>query len=408
MAIYHFSAQVASRSAGRSAVAMAAYRSGERLTDERTGELKHYKREAQPETVILAPAQSPEWVQDRNLLWNEVEKVEKRKDAQLCREINVALPKEFTPRRQMEELKDFCQREFVNHGMVADIAIHRDNPNNPHAHIMLTTREIGPEGFGGKVREWNDRGLLGHWREQWAEQVNRVFERNNRPERIDHRSLEKQGITDRVPTIHEGPTVHDMEKKGKQTDRGDINRAVKAHNAIVYEMQSYLKQREEILQGVSRSKSMNQVDEEHNDLYNQRREKISEINKLETALKQIEQRDLLLQERERLKEQIKELEPKGFLQRIRKINEIEIHALHRDLDRVDNRIINEHKYTPNREEVPRIQKEMSVLQGAFKAIDRAFQEIGRQRSQMQQEERIRRMRQQAKYQEQDRDRGWER
>ncbi|MFC5653734.1 MobA/MobL family protein [Paenibacillus solisilvae] len=294
------------------------------------------------------------------------------------------------------------------------MAIHRDDANNPHAHVMLTMREIGPEGFGKKVREWNERELIAKWHEAWAHDVNRVFEKANRPERIDHRSLEKQGITDRVPTIHEGPTVRDMEKKGKQTDRGDINRAAKTHNAIVYEMQSYLKQREEILQGLAQiqgapqPKSMKQVDEEHNDLYNQRREKISEIKKLETTLKQIEQRDLLLQERERLKEKIKEIEPKGFLQRIRKANENEIRGLHRDLDRVENRIINEHKYTPNREEIPIIQKEMSVLHGAFKAMDRAFQEIGRQRSQMQQEERMRRMRQQAKSPAQDRDREWER
>ncbi len=245
------------------------------------------------------------------------------------------------------------------------------------------------------------------------EVFNRIFEKANRPERIDHRSLEKQGITDRIPTIHEGPTVRDMEKKGKQTDRGDINRATKAHNAIVYEMQSYVKQREEILQGLAQTlvapqpKSLKQVDEEHNDLYNQRRQKISDIKKLETTLKQIEQRDLLLQEKERLKEKIKELEPKGFLQRIRKTNDNEIRGLHRDLERVENRIINEHKYTPNREEMPRIQKEMSVLHGAFKAIDRAFQEIGRQRSQMQQEERMRRMRQQAKSPAKNRDREWE-
>lgn len=414
MAIYHFSAQVASRSAGRSAVAMAAYRSGQRLEDERTGEAKHYRRAAKPQTEILAPAHSPEWVNERSRLWNEVEKAEKRKDAQLCREINVALPKEFSPELQTKMLRAYCQREFVERGMIADIAIHRDDANNPHAHVMLTMREIGPEGFGKKVREWNDRELIATWREAWAQDVNRVFEKANRPERIDHRSLEAQGITDRLPTIHEGPTVRDMEKKGKKTDRGGINRAAKAHNAIVYEMQSYVKQREEILRGMTQTlrapqpRSMKQVDEEHNDLYNQRREKISEIRKLETTLKQIEQRDSLLQERERLKERIKELEPKGFLQRIRKVNANEIHALHRDLERIDNRIIHEHKDTPNREAVPRIQKEMSVLQGAFRALDRAFQEIGRERSHMQQEERMRRMRQQAKSPGQDRDREWER
>lgn len=415
MAIYHFSAQVASRSTGRSAVAMAAYRSGDRLEDERTGEAKHYRRETKPQTQILAPAHSPKWVNDRGRLWNEVEKAEKRKDAQLCREINVALPKEFSPELQTKMLQAFCRREFVAKGMIADVAIHRDDANNPHAHVMLTMREIGPDGFGKKVREWNDRELVTTWREAWARDVNRIFEKANRPERIDHRSLQGQGITDRVPTIHEGPTVRDMEKKGKRTDRGDINRAAKAHNAIVYEMQSYVKQREEIQRGlvpVQVPKSMKQIDKEHNNLYHQRRDKIIEMKKLDTMLKQIQQRDSLLQERERLKGKIKELDskPQGFLQRLRKVNENEIRGLHRDLDRVENRIIQEHSSTPSRGEVPRIQQEMSVLQGAFKALDRAFQEIGRQRDQMQQEERMHRLRQHAKSptQKRDRDRGRER
>ena len=199
MAIYHFSAQVASRSAGRSAVAMAAYRSGQRLEDERTGEMKFYRRASKPQTEIMAPVHSPEWIHDRNRLWNEVEKAEKRKDAQLCREINVALPKEFSTELQTKMLRAFCQREFVDHGMIADVAIHRDDANNPHAHIMLTMREVSPEGFGLKVREWNDRGLIEQWRENWAKDVNRIFEKANRPERIDHRSLEAQGITGPCP-----------------------------------------------------------------------------------------------------------------------------------------------------------------------------------------------------------------
>lgn len=416
MAIYHFSAQVASRSAGRSAVAMAAYRSGERLEDERTGELKHYKREAQPETVILAPAQSPEWVQDRNRLWNEVEKAEKRKDAQLCREINVALPKEFTPRRQMEELKDFCQREFVDRGMVADIAVHRDDPNNPHAHIMLTTREIGPEGFGGKVRQWNDRELLGHWREQWAEQVNRVFERNDRPERIDHRSFEKQGITDRLPTIHEGPTVREMEQRGEITDRGSINRSVRAHNSMVIDFQAYAKEREKIMAEMTRihatPKTMKQIDDEHSRLYWQRQNVGGDIGKLQKQLEQIEKVQRLEKERDALRKQQDELRPKNLWQRMTKPNQQRIDVLERDVQRVEQLIRIEQRGTPPASEAPKIEKELSGLQGTFKAIDRAFKAIDQERKQMQQEEFRRKMKEQAKmqdrYRQQDRDRGWER
>jgi hypothetical protein len=391
---------------------MAAYRSGERLTDERTGELKHYKREAKPETVILAPVQSPEWVQDRGRLWNEVEKAEKRKDAQLCREINVALPKEFTPRRQMEEIKDFCQREFVDRGMVADIAIHRDDSNNPHAHIMLTTREIGPEGFGGKVRQWNDRELLGQWREAWAEQVNRVFERNNRPERIDHRSFEQQGITDQLPTIHEGPTVREMEQRGVSTDRGSINRSVREHNSMVIDLAAYAKEREKIAAEMARiqaaPKTMKQIDDEHSRLYWQRNNMKADINKLQAQLERIEKVQELENERDVLRKQQDELQPKNVWQRMTKPNQQRIDSIERDIQRVETRIKGEQRDTPAASEVPNIQKEIFSLQGTLKAIELAFKAINKERSQMQQEEFKRRVRNQAKYQQKDRDQGWER
>lgn len=413
MAIYHFSAQVASRSAGRSAVAMAAYRSGERLEDERTGEIKFYRRETQPVTVILAPAQSPEWIQDRNRLWNEVEKAEKRKDAQLCREINVALPKEFSARRQMEELKDFCQREFVDRGMVADIAVHRDDPNNPHAHIMLTTREIGPEGFGRKVRDWNDRELLVRWREQWAEQVNRVFEKNNRPERIDHRSFEQQGITDRMPTIHEGPTVREMEQRGVMTDRGGINRSVRAHNSMVIDFQAYAKEREKIMAEMARihttPKTMKQIDDEHSRLYWQRNNVSSDINKLQTQLQQIEKVQRLEKEHEALRKQQDELRPKNLIQRMTKPNQQQIDRIERDIKHVEMLIQGEKRGTPPASEVPKIEKEISTLQGTFKAIDRAFKAIDQERREMMQEQFKQQMRDRAKLQEryQQRDEGLE-
>lgn len=238
MAIYHFSSQVASRSAGRSAVAMAAYRSGERLIDERTGEVKFYRRQVQPETVILAPEHSPAWVQDRNRLWNEVEKAEKRKDSQLCREINVALPREFSAELQKRVLLDYCQKQFVDRGMIADVAIHRDNPENPHAHVMLTMREITSAGFGKKVRDWNAKELLETWRAEWANCANRALERAGYQERIDHRSLEAQG-SELLPTVHEGPHVRQMERRGIRTERGDLNRAVAEYNRLITSLESY-------------------------------------------------------------------------------------------------------------------------------------------------------------------------
>jgi hypothetical protein len=244
MAIYHLSAQVISRAAGRSAVAAAAYRAGEKLQDERLGQVHDFTRKQVADRLILAPQDAPEWVHDRQRLWNEVERVEKRKDAQLCRELNVALPRELDAKQQLQLIKDYCQEQFVERGMACDLTIHRNDPQNPHAHIMLTTRYLSPEGFGQKNREWNDKELLQSWREQWAEHANRALERAEVLERIDHRSFKEQGIEDRLPTVHEGPTVREMEKRGIRTERGELNRLAKEHNRIVVDLAAYRQEKE--------------------------------------------------------------------------------------------------------------------------------------------------------------------
>lgn len=238
MAIYHFSAKVISRAKGQSAVASASYRSGERLEDERTGEVKFYKRNVQPETMILAPSHSPEWVQDRERLWNEVEKAEKRVNSQLAREINIALPKELSNDHQKELIRDYVQKEFVSKGMIADVAIHRDDKENPHAHVMLTTREISEQGFTVKNREWNDKKLLEQWREQWATHANKALEKEGVQERISHLSNEARGV-EQLPTVHLGHIAHQMEKRGVQTERGNINREVQDYNKNVVELDKY-------------------------------------------------------------------------------------------------------------------------------------------------------------------------
>ncbi|MGN0323774.1 MAG: MobQ family relaxase [Oliverpabstia sp.] len=250
MAIYHFSAQVISRSKGQCAVASAAYRSGERLHDERTGENKYYVRKVEPENLILSPSHAPDWVQDRNRLWNEVEKAETRKNSQLAREINVALPIELSHGQQKELIKQYVQTEFVDRGMVADIAIHRDHPDNPHAHIMLTTREVAEEGFTTKNRSWNDRELLNQWREEWANHTNHALEREGVQERISHLSHEARGL-EQLPTIHLGHVAHEMEKKGVETDRGNINRERQAYNAVVVDLQEYRAEKQRIQQRIS-------------------------------------------------------------------------------------------------------------------------------------------------------------
>jgi ATP-dependent exoDNAse (exonuclease V) alpha subunit len=188
-----------SRAAGRSVVAAAAYRSAEALPDHRIAQTFDYTHKPSVEhTEILAPAAAPTWVQDRTTLWNTVEQVERRKDAQLAREIELGLPVELTKDQQIHLLRDFAQRAFVSRGMVADIALHRDNLENPHAHLLLTTRTLTSEGFGPKQRDWNARAELLKWREQWADVANEHLLRAGLEIRIDHRTLEAQGI-DLVP-----------------------------------------------------------------------------------------------------------------------------------------------------------------------------------------------------------------
>jgi hypothetical protein len=261
MAIYHLSMQIISRSKGQSAVAAAAYRSGEKLHDERTDEQKFYARHVQPETMILTPSNAPEWMKDRNCLWNEVEKVEKRKDSQLARELNIALPIELNHDQQKELIQSFAQNEFVQKGMVADIAIHRDDTNNPHAHIMLTMRNLSVDGFGKKNRDWNadfanakenNRGYVKNSesclsiREQWANYANQALEQAQSNERITHLSHEKRGL-EILPMVHLGHVAHDMEKKGKKTDRGQINRDRQDYNKAVVDLQAYRRQKEDHL-----------------------------------------------------------------------------------------------------------------------------------------------------------------
>lgn len=211
MAIYHLEGQVISRSQGRSAVACAAYRSAEKLLDERLDNHFDYSRKEQVEHCeILLPKDAPEWMGNREKLWNAVEQGEKRKDAQLAREIVISLPRELTIEQNILLAREFAQKEFVDRGMVADVCVHtekaKDGELQPHAHIMLTMREVTPEGFGQKVREWNDKAYLLQWREAWSETANRHLALNGHDMRIDHRSFSEQGI-DLEPQRKIGPGV---------------------------------------------------------------------------------------------------------------------------------------------------------------------------------------------------------
>jgi hypothetical protein len=197
MAIYHFDASVISRSKGRSATAAAAYRTAEVINDHRTGELHDYTRKSGVlHTEIIAPDTAPAWVHDRSALWNAVEDVERRKDAQVAREVRVALPSELSTEQNADLVRAFVQEQFVARGMIADVALHapgrEGDQRNHHAHIMLTTRAVGLEGFGAKNRDWNAKELLVDWRGSWAEHVNDTLERCDISERVDHRTLVAQ------------------------------------------------------------------------------------------------------------------------------------------------------------------------------------------------------------------------
>jgi hypothetical protein len=238
MAIFHLNAKIISRGKGQSAIAAAAYRSGDRLTDEQTGEQKYYPSDAEriQFTDIMAPKNAPEWAHDRGQLWNHAERAEKRKDAQLAREFEVSLPHELTEQQRVWLVKDFAREAFVRRGYVVDVAIHAPyegaDDRNHHAHLMVTMRTLGAGGFAAtKDRSLNTDEQLGAWREQWAHLANRHLERHGLEERIDHRSHAARGI-DQEPTVHVGYAGQEIAARGAQSDRMDALQAILARNEI--------------------------------------------------------------------------------------------------------------------------------------------------------------------------------
>lgn len=199
MAIYRLESYIITRSQGKSIVACSAYRSGEKLYDERYDKLHDYTgKEDVAHNEILLPEGAPEWMRDRQTLWNFVEATEKRKDSQLAREILLALPRELTLSQNIQLTREFVQNRFVSCGMLADVSIHvpeaSDGGLQPHAHVLLTMREIKEGRFGLKVREWNAKTELDLWRGEWGEYANKHLALNGHDIRIDHRSLKDQGI----------------------------------------------------------------------------------------------------------------------------------------------------------------------------------------------------------------------
>lgn len=264
IAIYHCSIKIVSRGKGKSAVAAAAYRSGEKLTNEWDGLTHDYtKKGGVVHSEILLPAHAPPAFSDRSTLWNSVELSEKSNNAQLAREVEIALPVELSGEEQTRLVREYCSSQFVSKGMIADFNLHDTGGGNPHAHILLTMRPLDEKGAwlpkskkeyvldenGEKIRlpsgryktrkvdlvDWNNRENAEVWRRAWADLANEYLAQNNRPERIDHRSYERQGI-DQIPTVHVGVSATQMEKKGIVTERGELNRNINAANRILREI----------------------------------------------------------------------------------------------------------------------------------------------------------------------------
>ncbi|MCL2410849.1 MAG: MobA/MobL family protein [Treponema sp.] len=244
MAIYHLHAKIIGRAHGRTAtsasayasggvlgvrsiVGSAAYRSGDILGDQRHNLTRDFtSKSGVVYTNILLPDNAPVEFKDRETLWNAVEQKEVRRDAQLAREVEVSIPREFDFDEQINVVENFVQNNFTNRGMCADFSIHDKRDGNPHAHILLTVRDVGENGFENKVksREWNKVSALREWRENWADVCNEKLTEKG-VEKIDHRSFEEQGI-DRTPTAHMGHEAHALEKQGTKTLVGNMNREI--------------------------------------------------------------------------------------------------------------------------------------------------------------------------------------
>ena len=260
MANPHFEIKITKRSKRQSAVAGAAYQSGENLFSEYDQKHKDYrKKEGVVYTEIMLPSHAPPEYADREQLWNAVEAVENQWNSQLARRFVLALPREVPEELYPQMVQDYCNQFFVSKGMIADFAIHDPKPpgHNPHCHVMLTMRAMDEHGKwlpkarkvydldenGERIRlpsgnwkshkedtvDWNEQYHGQEWRTGWETVQNRYLEMVNSPVRVDLRSYEKQGL-DIIPTVHMGAAVTQMERRGIQTNIGNLNRDIKAAN----------------------------------------------------------------------------------------------------------------------------------------------------------------------------------
>ena len=219
MAFFYLNISSVGRGAGRSAVASAAYRAGERLREERTGRVhNHAQRRDVVHTEIFVPEQFAgqplDWARNRERLWNTADRAEKRHNSRLAREYQVTLPAELNPEQRLSLARAFSREIAERYGVAVDLAVHdprpEGDPRNFHAHLLTTTREVTPTGLGAKIGldmgalDRYRRGLPNHKaeytnvRQQWAQLTNAALREAGLDVRVDHRSLAAQGI-DREP-----------------------------------------------------------------------------------------------------------------------------------------------------------------------------------------------------------------
>lgn len=274
MADFHFSVTQIKRSAGQSAIAAAAYRAGEKLYSDLYGEYSDYTRKLGiVKTGILLPSFAPKEYENRESLWNAVERAEHHPKAQLAYSFDFSLQNEFSMKENLAIAREFIQKQFVDRGMIADYAVHLpdkgDAVPNPHVHVLCPIRPLTSDGtWGAKQKrvyrlddagnrlpdasgraqfdavpttDWGSAETLEHWREAWAEINNEHFAAHGLDARLDHRSYEKQGV-DLIPTVHEGPKVREMESQGIRTEKGDRNRWIRQLNAMIRRLKTQLRE----------------------------------------------------------------------------------------------------------------------------------------------------------------------
>ena len=259
----HFEINIVKRSEGGSAVSAAAYQTGEKLfSDWDRKYMYHGTKEELVLKEILLPAHAPPEFADRNKLWNSAEAAEPNWNSQLARRLKIALPIELSMEDNIALAREYCEKEFASKGMIVDLAVHDPEPpnHNPHFHVLLTMRPLDEKGNwapkarkeyvldkdGNRIRgpngkykvrkiptvDWNARGNAEIWRHDWENLQNQYLERAGRAEHVCMKSYERQGL-DTIPTVHMGPAVMALERKGIRTDVGNLNREIRAVNAMI-------------------------------------------------------------------------------------------------------------------------------------------------------------------------------